>query len=145
MKTEQSETFIEEFFVKNFNVDRIFDSIERADYLFLYYIKLCGEKSGEGSCVYLTTLAQEMKRTIPQVSRAVKKLQEKGYVDWNMNEEKDKTYVELTRTAVELMNDERRRMKEVYGRIREEVPQEELAQMVQTMKKVTAAVEREGK
>lgn len=32
------------FFLNNFDIDRVFGTIERADYLFLYYIKNCAEK-----------------------------------------------------------------------------------------------------
>lgn len=133
---------VEDFFIKGFDIDRIFDSIGRADYLFLYYIDVCGEKDGGSSKVYLTRLAEEMKLTIPQVSKAVRQLQEKGYVEWKMNEEKDRTYVELTQTAVELMHDERERMKNYYTLIKEEIPQEELESTINTIKKIGRILER---
>ena len=38
-------TSAEEFFLKSVNVESIFEFIERTDYLFLYSIKECVEKS----------------------------------------------------------------------------------------------------
>ena len=38
-------TSAEEFFLKSINVESIFEFVERTDYLFLYSIKECVEKS----------------------------------------------------------------------------------------------------
>ncbi|MGN0297668.1 MAG: MarR family transcriptional regulator [Lachnospiraceae bacterium] len=128
---------IEEFFLENFNGDRIFDSIERADYLFLYYISHMCERDGNENRAYLADIAEEMDLTILEVSKAVERLQQKDYVDWKTNEDRDKTYVKLTDHAVELMNDERARMKNFYGEIQSTIPKEDLKTMILTMKKIT--------
>ena len=50
-------TSAEEFFLKSINVESIFEFVERTDYLFLYSIKECVEKSdchtGETAVVML--------------------------------------------------------------------------------------------
>ena len=84
-----------------------------------------------------------MRLQIPELSKAVEKLQDKGYVLWMTDNEAGKTYVQLTSKAIELMADEKRRMRESYRRIREEISEEELSQMVRTMKKVTAILKGE--
>ena len=133
----------ESFFLENFNIDRVFNSIERADYLFLYYIRVCAENSEKSGAAYLSTLAQAMRLQIPELSKAVEKLQDKGYVLWMTDNEAGRTYVQLTSKAIELMADEKRRMRESYRRIREEIGEEELSQMIRTMKKVTAILKGE--
>lgn len=143
--TQISREKLEEFFLENFNVDRIFNTIERADYLFLHYIVYCRKESELENGVYLTEIADVMQIPITQVSKAVKQLQDKGYVTWKTNAEKDRTYVELTSTAIELMNDEHIRMKKFYERILEEVPADEMAAMIKTMKKITDIVEETAK
>ena len=45
-------TSAEEFFLKSINVESIFEFVERTDYLFLYSIKECVEKSDCHEGVY---------------------------------------------------------------------------------------------
>ncbi len=52
------------FFLKSVNVERIFEFIERTDYLFLYSIKECVEKSDCHEGVYLSEVAEYMKLSI---------------------------------------------------------------------------------
>ncbi len=128
----------ETFFLNEFNVDRIFYAIERTDYLFLYHIKCCETQSKQGKRVYLSVLADTMNMAIPQISKAVENLQNKGYVSWKTDSEAGKTYVKLTSKAVELMRDERERMENSYQRILEEVGEEELNRTIRTMQTITS-------
>lgn len=150
--TEYANHREETFFLNNFNIDRVFHAIERADYLFLYYIKRCEEQepqqkivqihSKQGKRVYLSALADAMNMEIPELSKAVENLQGKGYVSWKTDSEAGKTYVELTSKAVELMNDERRRMENSYRQIQEEIGAEELERTVRTMGRIAAILKR---
>ena len=54
-------TSAEEFFLKSINVESIFEFVERTDYLFLYSIKECVEKSDCHEGVYLSEVAEYMK------------------------------------------------------------------------------------
>jgi len=132
----------EMFFLNNFDIDRVFGTIERADYLFLYYIKNCADESVQEGKVYLSGLAEAMHLSLPEISKAMENLQDKGYVSWKTDYSAGKTYVELTSKAVELMSDERLRMKKCYEQIREEIGEEELSGMIQTMKKITGILKR---
>ena len=49
-------TSAEEFFLKSINVESIFEFVERTDYLFLYSIKECVEKSDCHEGVYLSLI-----------------------------------------------------------------------------------------
>ena len=73
-------TSAEEFFLKSVNVESIFEFIERTDYLFLYSIKECVEKSDCHEGVYLSEVAEYMKLSIPETSKMVKSLENKGYI-----------------------------------------------------------------
>lgn len=123
----------ERFFLDNFNVDRVFNTIEKADYLFLYYIKCC---AGQGGRVYLSALAETMNMKIPELSKAMEKLQSKGYVLWKTDNEAGKTYVELTSKAVELMRDARTRMGRCYQKIQKEIGTEKLAETLHILKRI---------
>ena len=110
MKKEAMQKHPEEwFFLHNFDVDRVFSTIRRTDYLVLFYIKM------------------------RQESHPDEKLQDQGYVRWLTDREAGRTYVELTSKAVELMAEERDLMKRCYARLRTELGDEELRRTVDTL------------
>lgn len=130
----------ETFFLDNFSIDRLFNTIERTDYLFLHYIKDCDARTGHRGRVYLSDLAETMKLKIPELSKAVENLQSKGYVLWQTDMEAGRTYVELTSKAVELMHDEKTRMKLCFQKILAEIEPEQLAQALDTLKKIVGII-----
>ena len=81
-------TSAEEFFLKSINVESIFEFVERTDYLFLYSIKECVEKSDCHEGVYLSEVAEYMKLSILETSKMVKSLENKGYIIWKLDEKK---------------------------------------------------------
>ena len=108
-------TSAEEFFLKSINVESIFEFVERTDYLFLYSIKECVEKSDCHEGVYLSEVAEYMKLSIPETSKMVKSLENKGYIIWKLDEKKERTYLVLTNKAIELSNCQKEKMIEAYG------------------------------
>lgn len=134
----------EEFFLNSMNVERVFEIIERTDYFFLYNIKLCMEKSEIEQGVYLSDLAEQMKISIPEVSRAVKKLADKGYVTWRLDDDKEKTYIVLTNKAIELGQGQKRKFVEAYDNITANIRKEDLEVTMLTLSKIRQILE-EGK
>ena len=119
------------FFLHNFDADRVFNTIQRADYLILYYIKMEADQHPEQT-IYLADLAAVMGLKITELSKAVEKLQDKGLVAWKTDRE-----------AVELMAEERDFMKRCYARLRTELGDDELRRAVDIMQKVTAVLQEE--
>ena len=74
------------FFLHNFDADRVFNTIQRADYLILYYIKMEADQHPEQT-IYLADLAAAMGLKITELSKAVEKLQDKGLVAWKTDRE----------------------------------------------------------
>ena len=120
----------------------MFSTIQRADYLILYYIKMQAEQHPD-SKVYLADLAAVMGLKVTELSKAVEKLQDKGFVAWKTDREAGRTYVELSSKAVELMAEERAFMQRCYARLRAELGDEELHRAVSTMQSVTAILKDE--
>ena len=119
-----------------------FSTIQRADYLILYYIKMQAEQHPD-SKVYLADLAAVMGLKVTELSKAVEKLQDNGFVAWKTDREAGRTYVELSSKAVELMAEERAFMQRCYARLRAELGDEELHRAVSTMQSVTAILKDE--
>ena len=120
------------FFLHELNVDKVFSTIQRADYLILYYIKVEQEEH-PGEKLYLADLAAAMGLRVTELSKGIEKLQDQGYVRWLTDREAGRTYVELTSKAVELMAEERDFMKRCYARLRTELGDEELRRTVDTL------------
>lgn len=133
MKKEAMQKHPEEwFFLHNFDVDRVFSTIRRTDYLVLFYIKM-RQESHPDEKLYLADLAAEMGVKVTELSKDIEKLQDQGYVRWLTDREAGRTYVELTSKAVELMAEERDLMKRCYARLRTELGDEELRRTVDTL------------
>ena len=120
------------FFLHELNVDKVFSTIQRADYLILYYIKV-EQEAHPGEKIYLADLAAAMGLRVTELSKGIEKLQDQGYVRWLTDREAGRTYVELTSKAVELMAEERDFMKRCYARLRTELGDEELRRTVDTL------------
>ena len=130
------------FFLHNFDIDRVFHTIQRADYLILYYIKMQAEQHPDEK-LYLSDLAAAMGIKVTELSKGIEKLQDKGLVLWKTDREAGRTYVELSSKAVELMAEERDFMKHCYARLRTELGDDELRRAVDIMQKVTAVLQEE--
>ena len=130
------------FFLHNFDIDKVFSTIQRADYLILYYIKVAQEEH-PGEKLYLADLAAAMGLRVTELSKGIEKLQDSGFVTWKTDREAGRTYVELSSKAVELMAEERAFMQRCYARLRAELGDEELHRAVSTMQSVTAILKDE--
>ena len=130
------------FFLHELNVDKVFSTIQRADYLILYYIKV-EQEAHPGEKLYLADLAAAMGLRVTELSKGIEKLQDSGFVTWKTDREAGRTYVELSSKAVELMAEERAFMQRCYARLRAELGDEELHRAVSTMQSVTTILKDE--
>ena len=131
----------EEFFLKSMNVEKVFAFLNRTDYFFLYNIKKCIETSELEDGVYLSELAEFMSLPMAKISVTVKKLQEKGYVSWKTDMKEERTFIMLTSSAKELMEQQKQHMIRAYEKISENVPREELEAVIQTLGKIRGLIE----
>ena len=134
-------TSAEEFFLKSINVESIFEFVERTDYLFLYSKKECVEKSDCHEGVYLSEVAEYMKLSIPETSKMVKSLENKGYIIWKLDEKKERTYLVLTNKAIELSNCQKEKMIEAYEKIISNIQEDDLAVTRCTLRKIRQLME----
>lgn len=138
MKTNNIE---EKFFLENINVERVFQIIERTDYLFLYNIKECMKKSEITDGVYLSELAEHMNLSVSETSKAVKALEEKGYVMWRLDENKERTYIVLTNKAVELGREQKNKMVDAYEKITSNIAKEDIETVLSTLSRIRKLLE----
>ena len=134
-------TSAEEFFLKSINVESIFEFVERTDYFLLYSIKECVEKSDCHEGVYLSEVAEYMKLSIPETSKMVKSLENKGYIIWKLDEKKERTYLVLTNKAIELSNCQKEKMIEAYEKIISNIQEDDLEVTRCTLRKIRQLME----
>ena len=89
---------VSDFFLNRIDIGRIFEFMERSEYLFLFNIQKRIEQSG-GDRAYMSELAEQMKLSVIETSRAVKTLEDNGYVTWQTDENKERTFVRHTGKA----------------------------------------------
>lgn len=142
MSTEWKHQPEEWFFLHNFDLDKVFSTIQRADYLVLYCIKV-QQAEHPGEKVYLADLAAAMGLKVTELSKTMENLQDKGFVVWQTDREAGRTYVELSSKAVELMAEERGFMKRCYARLRTELGNEEMGRAVELLQHVSAILKEE--
>ncbi len=135
-------TGAEAFFLEYFNVDRVFRGIDRADYIFLYYIQLCKDQNPDRELVYLSDLSAAMKLDVTEISKAIERLQDRGYVIWKTDASQGKTYVLFTSKTVEMMADEKKRIMNCYQAIVQEIGMGELGATVMTLRKIMDIIKR---
>ncbi|MCD8189837.1 MAG: MarR family transcriptional regulator [Clostridiales bacterium] len=127
----------EDFFLNRLNVEKVFAFIDQTDSFWLYHIERSEAEDGR---VYLSDLAAEMDVTVPVASRSIRALAEKGYVLWETDEKRERTYVSLTGRAKELMDSQRQRMSSAYEKALETIPREDLETTMSTMAKIRSIV-----
>ena len=130
------------FFLHELNVDKVFSTIQRADYLILYYIKVEQEEH-PGEKLYLADLAAAMGLRVTELSKGIEKLQDSGFVTWKTDREAGRTYVELSSKAVELMAEEQALLQRCYRRMRAELGDAELRRAAAIMQRATAILKEE--
>lgn len=126
------------FLLDSLSMDRVFRTLERSDYLFLHYIRrISDERVAEGgeARAYLAELSEQMELSIHRISHAMEHLQTKNYVLWKTDAAQGRTYVELTPRAAELLEKEKRRLACCYAQLSEELGQERLTAVLDTMKR----------
>ena len=131
----------EEFFLKSMDVGRVFEIMERTDYFFIYNIKLCMEHSEIEGGVYLSELAKQMEMSVPDVSKAVKNMEDKGYVAWKLDEKKERTYIVLTDKANDLGRRQKRKIMDAYEKITTNIRQEDMETTLLTLSKIRQLLE----
>ena len=131
----------EEFFLKSLNVERVFEIMERTDYFFIYNIRLCMEHSEIDGGVYLSELAEQMDMSVTDASKAVKNMEDKGYVAWKLDEKKERTYIVLTDKADDLGRKQKRKIMDAYEKITTNIRQEDMETTLLKLSKIRKILE----
>ena len=102
-------------------------------YIALQYVSRAVQ-GGDAGRVYLRHVARELRLSIPQASRMVGSLRDKGLVTWSHDGDgSEGTYLSVTPTGLALMERQDASLKEFYGRVVEKFGRENMAQLLRLM------------
>ena len=102
-------------------------------YIALQYVSRAVQ-GGDAGRVYLRDVARELRLSIPQASRMVGSLRDKGLVSWSHDGDgSEGTYLSVTPTGLALMERQDASLKEFYGRVVEKFGRENMAQLLRLM------------
>ena len=102
-------------------------------YIALQYVSRAVQ-GGDAGRVYLRDVARELRLSIPQASRMVGSLRDKGLVTWSHDGDgSEGTYLSVTPTGLALMERQDASLKEFYGRVVEKFGRENMAQLLRLM------------
>lgn len=130
-----------DLFMLNSEGSGMFGLMSKSDYVYMGSILEYMKRSGSGKA-YISDLAEYFSLPVSKVSKRVRKLEDKGYLSWLMDDDKERTYVEVTNIARELIAEQDEKMEKCRDIMEEEIPEDELDITVKTLAKIRRIVER---
>ena len=129
-----------ELFLFNPETEDIFSLLDKMDYVYLFNITEYLKSNPGEKRAYLSDLAEFFETPVSSVSRIIRKLENKGYVIWKMDENHERTYVELSNIAVELLKAQKEKLIRCSKIVHENIPEEELETTQKTLEKIQSIV-----
>jgi len=126
-------------------IGRFFKKLSIPEYLALHMIEEAGQESSIYSGrTYLKDIADKMQRTIREISKMIKALQERGLVVWSHDGDgAEGTYVTITESGRNLLDEEKEILRGFYGRVIQSYGRDNLIRLLQLMKQLETTMSAE--
>lgn len=119
----------------------LFRSMSMSEYIALR--KITQKNPGAGK-TYLHDIAEELHLSIPKTSKMVRKLNEKGLVNWaHDGDGSEGTYVTITDAGNRLMQRQEAFLEDYYGRVIRRFGEENMITLLQLVRQLEEAMESE--
>lgn len=124
---------------------KVFKKMSIPEYIALHNIAVDSEISDIYSGkTYLKELSEKMQLTIRQTSKLIGQLRDRGLVLWSHDGDgSEGTYVTITETGEQVLNEQEEILKEYYGKVIEKYGRENLIQLLQMMKQLETVMSSE--
>lgn len=126
-------------------VHSLFKDISIQEYIALHNISLSiSEKNDDSGRTYLKDIADELRLSIPQASKMIGGLRDKGLVSWaHDGNGSEGTYIIITESGLGLMHRQETFLKDYYGRVAEKFGEENLITLIGLMQQLEEAMDSE--
>lgn len=140
-----SELIYHRYMFNQVQVTSLFKEISVPEYIALHRIAGSIFRNGNGvEKTYLKDIADELHLSIPQTSKMVRELRDKGMVCWGHDGNgKDGTYVTITESGAALMERQERILADYYGRVIEKFGRERLVALFGLMQELENVMDQE--
>lgn len=122
----------------------VFLKMSIPEYIALQYI--CAEETSGiySGRTYLRDLADKLRMNMRQISQMVSRLRDAGYVVWSHDGNgSDGTYVMITESGRNMLNNQEEIFKKYYGKVFEKFGRDNLIQLLQLMKQLETVMSSE--
>lgn len=150
LERKELERLSHELTYRRYMMDRgkvrsLFKDIRIPEYIALYSIAQDSENSSiYGERTYLQELSEKMQLSMRQTSKMVGDLRDRGLVTWSHDGNgKDGTYVTITESGKQLLENQETIVKEFYGRVIDSFGKENLIHLLHQMKELETVMTRE--
>lgn len=114
-------------------------------YIALQYVSRAAQGGDDGR-VYLRHVARELRLSIPQASRMVGGLRDKGLVTWSHDGDgSEGTYLSVTPAGLALLERQDARLREFYGRVADRFGRENMARLLEQLVRLEQVMDGELK
>lgn len=126
IQTHNEKRMITGYMKKREHLKKVFGKMSLPDFVMLQSIFVLAEKSSyEDKRIYLKILAENMELSIPEMSKVVTLLQDKGYVIWKHDADSHEgTYITVSQSGMRLFQEQRQLLQEYLGSVMEEYGRE---------------------
>lgn len=126
-------------------VHSLFKNISIQEYIALHNISLSiSEKNDDSGRTYLKDIADELRLTIPQASKMIGGLRDKGLVSWTHDGNgSEGTYIIITESGLRLMQRQEAFLKDYYGRVAEKFGEDNLFTLIDLMQRLEKVMDSE--
>ena len=129
-------------------VRSLFHDMSIPEYIALHSISKSITENGDSDRAYLRDLAQELRLTIPQTSKMIGNLRDKGLVLWGHDGNGNAgTYITITESGLRLMRQQETLLRDYYSRVVEKFGRENmmtLLQLVEQLEQIMDAERNDG-
>ena len=120
--------------------EELFTLIDKIDYVYMYNIMDYQKNHSKDGRAYLADMAEFFHMPVAKISKRIKRLEERGYVIWKMDENRERTYVEPSKMALELLKEQRNKIDECEKLVKERIPDSDVEITMSTLKKIHAII-----
>lgn len=130
--------------MKRVNASVVVDDLTHREFFTLDMLIRLKDKSSNNEGVYVSSLANKLKISMPQASRLLKTMEEKEYITRVIDKnDRRNTYVLVTELGIEKRNCAKIEMDDFVGRVIEHMGKENVRQMINLINRCSTVMKEE--
>ena len=130
------------YLVERNKLEGLFEYLSVPDYIVLHVME--GIQSSQeiyGDRTYLKDLAEKMQLSIHRTSQIARRLRDRGLISWSHDDNgSEGTYISMTDSARELLEKQKEKIREDFGKVIEKFGRDNLIELLQLLKRLDTVI-----